>query len=180
VNKRDLWTVKFYPLFVLVIVRFCLECYGIRSLPSRPDSLAWGQVFCALHKLSCKFKMISSPLKVCWLAALTLPDGLFTASGSSPPPPDLNRDNLAGATSIVPFEGVLQSFQSPGVDSTSLLDAPGKPLSTLNAELLLSGQSLVPFDASMQVRTMHALSGLLQEFPHIAELKTVGVRFLSL
>lgn len=113
----------------------------------------------------------------CWGAALSLPDGSNSETKSPPPFSELNRDSLAGATSIVPFEGVLESLQiSPEDAALANMEAPGKPLSTLNAELLLSGQNIVPFNATMQLRTMHVLSGLLQEFPHIAELKTVGVR----
>ncbi len=117
----------------------------------------------------------------CWDAALLLPDGSFLAKSSPPPLSELSRESLAGATSILPFEGALESWQASAEDaSLANSNAPGKPLSTLNAELLLSGESIVPFNASMQLRTMRALSGLFQEFPHIAELKTVGVRHARL
>jgi hypothetical protein len=96
-----------------------------------------------------------------------------------PPPSLLTKDNLAGATEIVPFDGSWAGgTRQQAIDPTisDVLGASEKPPSTLNVELLLSGPSIVPFNGSMQVPTMRVLSSLLEDFPHKAELRTVGVR----
>lgn len=113
-------------------------------------------------------------------AALVLPDGAAPMESSPPALSEIDRDSLAGATAITPFQGIYDSQHLQDEDAGLVgQGTPGMALSTLNAELLLSGPSIVPFNSTMQILFMQTLSGLMEAFPHKAELKTAGVRTLS-